>query len=134
MRKVIIAVLILIGLVVPLYSKRPQVETAPPYFPDELDIWLMKLASHEGCKPEGTMDRGSLSYGLFCYKEGTFKMFVKKYDLLPNAEEDEIMNLIGDAQFQWKLTRMVFEDSCQNWRNWYTSTVKKIGLPPNCLK
>jgi len=97
--------------------------------PDALDIWIEHLAKHEGCSPTGTPDMGSLSYGDLCFKKGTFVGFVKQFNLLPQCEGDEVMNWIGDGQFQRKLAKMMIEDKYSNWQHWRT-TVKKIGLPP----
>ena len=95
----------------------------------DLYAWIEKLGDNEGCSTIGTPDNGSLSYGRWCYKSGTFKMFVKKYNLLPDTEENEIMNWIGDNSFQRILTRAVFNDSITNASHW-KNTVKKIGNPP----
>src|SRR3990167_9304868 len=114
------------------------------YRSPELNSWIELLGDHENCKPEGTPDSGSLSYGRWCYKTGTFLMFVRQFKMLPKAEDGEVLNLIGDEVFQRKLTRRVFEDNLNNWKHWectvigarsercarYGITGKGIGLPP----
>jgi hypothetical protein len=104
---------------------------------DALDSWINRLARNENCyvgvkggELVGTWDNGSYSYGALCYKRGTFIMFVKKFNLLPEATDDEIMNQIGDVRFQKQLTRLVMEDSWNNWSHWFTTTKYKIGYPP----
>ena len=99
--------------------------------PGPLDEWIETLGSMENCAPEGTWDSGSYSYGRWCYKEPTFKYFVRRYDLLPHVEDVELMNWIGDETFQRSLTRMVFEDSYKNTSHWHTSVYKRdLGEPP----
>lgn len=108
--------------------------TAPlkPIQHDTLTIWLSKLAQHENCPPQGIIDSNNLrSSGIFCYQDSTFIQFVKKYKLMPQAEDKEILNMIGDISFQEKLTRMVFEDNPANWVHWYNSvTYGGFGKPP----
>jgi len=104
---------------------------------DALDSWINRLARNENCyvgikdgELVGTWDNGSYSYGALCYKRGTFIMFVRKFNLLPEATDDEIMNQIGDVRFQKQLTRLVMEDSWNNWSHWYNNTKHVIGYPP----
>lgn len=117
-----------------------------PVIHDELAIWLTKLHKGENCPPTGLIDSNGLrSSSIFCYQNSTFIGFVKLYNLLPGAEDKEILNFIGDSDFQWKLTRIVFEDNPKNWRHWECTVLGKksekcaklgikhdgIGLPPN---
>jgi hypothetical protein len=101
--------------------------------PDLIDPWLNKLAKRENCSPTGTWDNGSFSYGAFCYKFNTFKGFVRQYELLPNAEDNELYNWIGDTNFQRELTELIVLYEPPNvvrglWLN--TITKKGVGLPP----
>lgn len=117
------------------------------YQKDELDVWIDHLGRHENCVVEvkngeliGTMDSGSYSYGIMCFKRDTFIMFVRKYKLLPEATDDEIMNFVGDNFFTKNLTRLIILDRHANWAHWKTSTLgfttkdgRKIigvGYPP----
>jgi len=96
----------------------------------ELIEWIKKLGENENCPTDGLIDTNGLrSYGRFCYQEQTFKTFVRKYNLLPNAEETEYMNFIGDEDVQMALTILVFRDSLSNWTHWQ-NTVLRIGMPP----
>lgn len=72
---------------------------------------------------------GQLSYGRFCYQAGTFIVFVKKFNLMPGAEDAEIMNMIGDEAFERSLTVLEFRHDPRAWWHWQT-TVGKIGMPP----
>jgi hypothetical protein len=104
---------------------------------DNLDVWLDNLGRHEGCavgvkngELVGTWDNGSYSYGILCFKQGTFIEQVRKYKLLTEATDEELMNYIGDPQFQKKLARLMILDNWNNWRHWYNTTKYKIGYPP----
>jgi hypothetical protein len=101
-----------------------------------IDEWVDRLGERERCDPLGTPDGGSLSYGRFCFKRGTFTMFVKKYNLLPQCEDEEIMNWINDSEFQERLTKIIITNNPEDWRHWKNSVMvyrgrKGIGLPPN---
>lgn len=123
----------LIGGVHSKLSKEVSVQAQIPeqiFIPDKLDSWLDKLEKGENCNPRGTMDNGSLSYGAFCYKAGTFVMFVRKFKFLKNTEDAELMNFIGDPDFQRTLTRKEFLEDPNAWKHWRTTIVYKIGFPP----
>lgn len=102
--------------------------------PDAMDIWLNKLAikESEGKTHIKILDHNNYySYGCLQFQMGTFKSYVKKYGLLPEAEGKELENMVYDCDFQKLLARRMIEDNPNNWRHWYTSvSVKKLGLPP----
>jgi hypothetical protein len=107
------------------------------YKKDALDEWNDNLGRHEGCiakiidgKLVGTMDSGSYSYGILCFKKQTFIGYVKQFNLLPYSTDEEIMNWIGDNQFQKNLARLMILDDYNNWRHWKNTTLYKIGYPP----
>lgn len=72
-------------------------------------------------------DKGTPSYGLFQYKETTWKRYIKQYNLLPEAEEHEYMNFIYDEELQRKLTFLILKNEKDGWRHWYNCGIK-IGL------
>lgn len=126
------------------FQNRPQ-KLLPPYQEyktwfafDELDFWINKLGKIERCEPNGTWDSGSLSFGILCFKEKTFIQYVKKFNLLPDAEDKEILNFIGDNFFQKRLARLMILDNFNNWKHWQTSILREcnqfgvcgIGFPP----
>ena len=103
-----------------------------------LEEWLFRLSRGENCPPEGIWDVHSFSYGRYCYKKGTFLGFVRLYNLMPQAEDNEVFNMMGDPKFQDILTRAVFENNPKDrvhWRNTVLGNeklgIKGIGLPPN---
>lgn len=109
-----------------VYPVVPEVKVSDP-----VAEWVDKLGEHENCPPEGIIDSNKKrSYGKFCYQVETFKMFVKRYNMLPQAEDKEVLNFISDDTFQKELTVRVIRDNPKNWTHWFTST-KKIGPPPN---
>lgn len=96
---------------------------------DTFDIWLDKLAIAENCPTLGIVDsNGKLSVGQYCFQKNTFITYVKKYNLLPQCEEQEITNWWYDSDFQRLLARKMLEDNISNYDHWRTS-VKKIGKP-----
>jgi len=100
---------------------------------DELDLWLDELAKKENCPIEGIIDRNhKMSFGKFCFQFDTFKIYVRKYNLLPNTEDQELYNWISDNEFQRKLARMMLEEDINNWKHWQLSTLK-IGKPPKVV-
>jgi len=68
-------------------------------------------------------------YGCLQFREKTFRFFVKKFNLAPNAEAPEVMALIFDCAFQKRLAARMIHDNPDNWKHW-RNTVERIGLPP----
>lgn len=84
-----------------------------------LDARLVKLAnceSNNNPKAINPNDGGSPSYGLYQWKVDSFYRYNQKYEILPDLERQEVMNIIYDPDIQTKLTRRVLEDG--GWRNW----------------
>lgn len=80
---------------------------------------LEKLAMCESSKRTDIVildSNGKLSYGLYQYQKSTWIAKMKQYNLAPNAEEEELMNLIFDHNYQTKLTLLILKDG--GWRNW----------------
>ena len=95
-----------------------------------LRAWLKQLRSGENCPDSGLIDsNGTSSYGSYCYQANTFIGFTKASKLLPQAEDREILNFIGDHAFQDRLTFWVYTHIPYVWTHW-ANTVNKIGLPP----
>jgi hypothetical protein len=97
--------------------------------------WIDALAVAEsGNRPwivHQDRDGGS-NYGCLQFRERTFRVFVKKFNLAPNAEPDEVMNLIYDCGFQKRLAARMIRKNCENWKHW-RKTVERIGLPPGAV-
>lgn len=101
---------------------------------DALDQWIEQLVTKEsnGKANIKIVDRnGYFSYGCLQFQMRTFREYVRKYNLLPEAEDEELKNMIYDCEFQKYLAKKMLEDNPDNWRHWHTSVVaKKLGLPP----
>ena len=97
----------------------------------QLEGYLDRLSSMENCG-EGIIDRnGLVSKGDLCFQKATYLYFVKKYEIYPYAEEQELLNNWGDSWTQREIARrMIEEEVTQLEKHWYTSVVvRKLGLP-----
>jgi len=61
------------------------------------------------------------SYSCLQFQADTFVAMSDKYD---------IHGSIYDCDVQKKIARAMLMDNPNNWKHWYNSTTKKIGLPP----
>ena len=96
-----------------------------------LAVWLKALALGENCPRNGMIDsNGTSSYGKYCYQANTFIAFVREAEMAPHAERAEILNHIGDPEFQDHLTYWVFIHKPNVWKHWRNTVEKRIGLPP----
>ena len=94
--------------------------------------WIDALAVAESGNRDwiAHQDRdGGYNYGCLQFRERTFRHFVKKFNLAPDAEPDELMNLIYDCAFQKRLALRMLRDNVENWKHW-KKTARRIGLPP----
>ena len=94
--------------------------------------WIDTLAIAESGNREwiAHQDRdGGYNYGCLQFRERTFRHFVMKFNLAPNAEPGEVMNLIYDCAFQKRLALRMLRENPENWKHW-KKTVRRIGLPP----
>lgn len=102
---------------------------------DELDLYIDKLADYEctNC-PENFRiidSNGKYSYGCLQFQESTFIAKVKDYNLLPSAEDGEIINLIYACDFQKRLAKLMFQNEKDTYKHWYTSVeIRGLGRPP----
>ena len=110
--------------------------SAAPRYPagpgETLARWIDALALAESGNRDwiAHQDRdGGYNYGCLQFRERTFRRFVRKFNLAPNAEPDEVMHLIYDCAFQKRLALSMLQDNVENWKHW-KKTAKRIGLPP----
>jgi hypothetical protein len=90
--------------------------------------WVNLVSTKENCPPEGIMDcNNKKSYGCMCFQYETFKTQVKRFNLLPLAEDNELYNMIGDCDFTKLLARKMLMDDRLAYRNWLNVS-KQIGL------
>ncbi|MBI5220879.1 MAG: hypothetical protein HY978_03550 [Candidatus Liptonbacteria bacterium] len=109
-------------------------QPTPTTQPDALDVWLERLAeleSHGKAQLKIVDHNGWHSYSCLQFQMPTFKEYVVKYNLLPEAEEPELENMIYDCDFQKQLAKKMLLDDPSNWQHWYFSVIEKgLGLPP----
>jgi hypothetical protein len=111
---------------------REAVASAAPANP--LEMWLDELSFAEsGNRPRLVhRDRdGQLYYGCLQFQGRTFRIYVRKYHLLPKANRKELMSRIYDCGFQKRLATLMIRDDSRNWRHWSQTVQKRIGLPPS---
>src|SRR6266403_343320 len=113
--------------------------SAAPHSPADpaqtLAQWIEALAIAESGNREwiAHQDRdGGYNYGCLQFRERTFRHFVRKFNLAPNAEPDAVMNLIYDCAFQKRLALRMLRENPENWKHW-KKTVRQIGLPPGAI-
>ena len=105
------------------------VETAVPETSPDWWLWVLEndpelyaLATCEsGRNPDAInpMDGGSPSHGLLQWKESSFWYYNEKYNILPELERGEVMNVIYDPNIQIKMAQAVLEEpkGYLNWKN-----------------
>jgi len=97
---------------------------------DDLDLWLDKLAFCEsgGSTTIDIIDSNKqFSRGPFMFQDNTFIPAVKNLNLLPQAEDKEILNFVYDYEFTKKVARILIENG-EDWL--WKNCVRKIGKPP----
>jgi hypothetical protein len=104
--------------------------------PDDLDAWVNKLAAEfecVGCRPlyRRIDSNGKYSYGCLQFQERTFTDSVKRYGLLPEAEDQEILNQIYDCDFQKQVARQMLLHEVDGCMHWKTSVLRGAGAPPS---
>lgn len=100
-----------------------------------IEIWVRGLVRYEceGCPPNYRRvdTNGYYSYGCLQFQRRTFITEAKRFDLLPDAEEAELMNHIYSCDFQQLLAKKMIERNYGDWRHWFYSViVRGYGKPP----
>lgn len=72
-------------------------------------------------------DGGSRSVGMLQFKDQTFKHYVRRYELLPHVEDEELKNWIWDGKFQKLLAYRMIEEDRNNLNHWKNCS-KKLEL------
>lgn len=72
---------------------------------------------------------GRYYYGCLQFRESTFRYFVERFQIAPDKEPAEVMNLIYDCAFQKRLAARMIRQNPANWKHW-RKTAGRIGLPP----
>ena len=95
----------------------------------KVNIWLVNLKPYENCPIDGIIDTNlKRSSGTLCFQDETFFEFVKEYNILPYAEDHEIINLVGDEDTQFRAAREALLDDPNNTSRWITSVRRGAGV------
>ena len=93
----------------PYFGVMEVVAAEKDYLDERLDL-LAKCESTNNPKAVNWNDAGSPSYGLYQFKEGTWKAYMRLYNVAGHAEDHELMNFIYDGETQRKLARAMLQD------------------------
>lgn len=63
------------------------------------------------------------SIGCYQFQPKTFIAYTKTYNLLPYAEDKEILNYIYDCEYQRELTKMILIMETDGWKHWKNSFI-----------
>lgn len=61
---------------------------------------------------------GWYSHSCLQFQFPTFEQYVKRYNMLPDAEYEDLVNMIGDCEFQKELAYKMISESPDNWAHW----------------
>lgn len=98
-----------------------------------LKHWIDALAIAESGDRERLVHRdrdGQLYYGCLQFQPRTFRVYVRKFHLLPNANRKEMMSRIYDCAFQKQLATLMIRSDPANWKHWRGTVENRVGLPP----
>lgn len=131
----------MVASVVPIpYSEAHKVEAPIIEEPikDDLDLWIDELVEYEcpDCPDNFRIidTNNRYSYSCLQFQEETFKGYIRRYDLFPETEDHELMNLIYHCDIQKKLAKLMIQENPKNWQHWYTSVaIRGLGIPPKAL-
>jgi len=88
------------------------------------------------CESSGQEDvvivdtNGWHSYGCLQFQFPTFKQYCKRYGIFPEAEDAELLNVIGDCAVQKDLAYRMIQESPANFSNWAVCS-KRLGFISN---
>jgi len=94
---------------------------------DPLSKWIDKLSIVESGGRPGIKildSNNKYSYGCMQFQMDTFRSYVRKYDLLPEAEDLELENWIYDCEFQKYLAHRMISEDPRNINHWKNSLPK----------
>lgn len=135
--------LLTIGLIV----NEPKLNTDTAQYQNEeiknteinepLEKWIFALGNCESGNKDNALNPSDLdstpSYGRFQFKIGTFRHFVKKYNLFnwQEWEEADWWNNLWNGQTQEEVLRKMINDPEVNLKHQFPACVRLLGLPPN---
>ena len=98
-----------------------------------LELWIDRLALAESGNRARLVHRdrdGQLYYGCLQFHAKTFRVYVRRFHLLPTSSRAEMMNRIYDCAFQKRLAVLMIRDDPENWKHWRRTVEKRVGMPP----
>jgi hypothetical protein len=98
-----------------------------------LENWIDALAIAESGNRGRLVHRdrdGQLYYGCLQFQPRTFRAYVRKFHLLPNAGRKETMSRIYDCAFQKQLAALMIRSDPAGWKHWRGTVENRVGLPP----
>ena len=98
-----------------------------------LEHWIDALAIAESGNRERLVHRdrdGQLYYGCLQFQPRTFRVYVRKFHLLPHANRQEMMSRIYDCAFQKQLATLMIRSDPAGWKHWRGTVENRVGLPP----
>ena len=105
-----------------------------PTPPGALQIWLDALSRAESGNRQFLVHRdrdGQLYYGCLQFQERTFRVYARKFHMLPQGTSHaETMRRIYDCGFQKQLAALMIRDDPGNWKHWRLTVEKRVGMPP----
>lgn len=116
------------------FTSQPISLAKAPELPAESNLSPIaaKMVALRRCESSGDdlalhkFDGLSHSYGRYQWKIESMWYYNQKYHLLPNIEENELINVIYDPVVQDLFTFTVLQEK-NGWKNWFNCS-KKIGL------
>ena len=133
------ALTILAGASVLCGAQETQAAGAPVVSPgassafNPLEHWIDALAIAESGNRERLVHRdrdGQLYYGCLQFQPRTFRLYVRKFHLLPHANRKEMMSRIYDCAFQKQLATLMIRSDPAGWKHWRGTVENRVGLPP----
>jgi len=140
--------LLYIALILPLFSPFSSGSGIIPFLTERLSqvnfernkpipevrdpLILAQIEELAFCESSGREDikildtNGWYSHGCLQFQYPTFKQYCKRYGILPGAEDEELLNVIGDCAVQKELAYHMISESPDNWAHWATCS-KSIG-------
>jgi hypothetical protein len=98
----------------------------PPLNEDILGVVAKLERCESGSRNICVIDtNGKKSCGVLQYQLSTYKSFIKRYKLLPEAEDHEIENMWLDPDMQRLATYKALEEDIHNLRHWRNCAVKE---------
>ena len=123
---------------VAFWGKEPILESKEPLSETDMEIekWKQRMRVCESSNNPSAVNPkdsdGTPSHGLWQFKIGTWKHYIKKYDLFNwrNWEEADWWNAIYSRYYQEEVIDNMLLDADVNWKREFPYCSKRLGTPP----